>query len=303
MTIALTGATGFVGQAVLDEAQRREEPVRALTRREQASRDGVEWVAGTLDDTAALADMCQGTDAVLHVAGLTTSTEAAEFERVNVTGTANLIAAMKQARVKRLIFVSSLSAREPKLSTYGASKAVAETLVEQSGLDWTIVRPPGVYGPRDVDYFEMFRSAKWGVVPIPPRGASSIIHVADLARLLLDLVDAPPALVRKRVFEPDDGREGGWSHRELAKAIGAAVGCRVLAPPLPPGAMQAAAKIDRMVRGRRARLTEDRVGYMLHPNWVARSANRVPRAVWEPRISGEDGLKQTAEWYRREGWL
>ena len=303
MTIALTGATGFVGQAVLDEAQRREEAVRALTRREQAPRAGVEWVAGTLDDTAALVDMCQEADAVLHIAGLTTSTDAAEFERVNVTGTANLIAAMKQARVKRLIFVSSLSAREPKLSTYGASKAVAETLVEQSGLDWTIVRPPGVYGPRDVDYFEMFRSARWGVVPIPPRGASSIIHVADLARLLLDLVDAPPALVRKRVFEPDDGREGGWSHRELAKAIGAAVGRRVLAPPLPPGAMRAAAKIDRMLRGRRARLTEDRVGYMLHPNWVARSANRVPRAVWEPRISNEDGLKQTAEWYRREGWL
>ena len=303
MTIALTGATGFMGRAALDEAQRREEPVRALTRREQAPQDGVEWVRGTLDDTASLAEMCRGTDAVLHVAGLTTSNDAAEFERANVTGTANVIEAMKQARVKRLVFVSSLSAREPRLSAYGASKAVAETLVEKSGLDWTIVRPPGVYGPRDVDYFEMFRSAKWGVVPIPPRGASSIIHVADLVRLLLDLVDAPPALVRKRIFEPDDGREGGWSHGELAEAIGAAVGRKVLAPKLPPGAMRAAAKIDRMVRGRNARLTEDRVGYMLHPNWVVRSSYKVPRAVWEPRIPGEDGLKQTAEWYRREGWL
>ncbi|WP_279350404.1 NAD-dependent epimerase/dehydratase family protein [Erythrobacter litoralis] len=303
MTIALTGATGFVGRAVLDEALRREEPLRALTRREQAPQDCVEWVRGTLDGTTALAEMCRMTDAVLHIAGLTTSNDAAEFERANVTGTANVIEAMKQARVKRLVFVSSLSAREPKLSSYGASKAVAETLVEKSGLDWTIVRPPGIYGPRDVDYFEMFRSAEWGFVPIPPRGASSIIHVADLARLLLDLVDAPPALVRKRMFEPDDGREGGWSHRELAKAIGTAMGRKVIAPQLPPGGMWAAAKIDRMVRGRNARLTEDRVGYMLHPNWVARSAHGVPRAVWEPRISGEAGLKQTAEWYRHEGWL
>ena len=303
MTIALTGATGFVGKAVLDEAQRREEPVRALTRREQVWRDGVEWVAGTLDDGEALERMCRGSDAVLHVAGLTTSTNLADFEQANVEGTRNVIAAMKAARVKRLIFVSSLSAREPELSAYGASKDEAEKLLETSGLHWTIVRPPGVYGPRDVDYFEMFRSAKWGVVPIPPRGASSIIHVADLARLLLDLIDASPALVRKRMFEPDDGREGGWSHKELARAIGDAVGRKVFAPQLPASAMRAASKIDLLVRGRKARLTKDRVGYMLHPNWVARSAHRIPRAVWEPRISGETGLRQTAEWYRREGWL
>lgn len=303
MTIALTGATGFVGQAVLDEAQRREEPVRALTRRPQTAREGVEWVRGTLDNTAALADLCNGAEAMLHVAGLTTSSDASEFEQANVTGTANVIAAMKQAGVKRLVFVSSLSAREPKLSAYGASKAVAETLVEGSGLDWTIVRPPGVYGPRDVDYFEMFRSAKWGVVPIPPHGASSIIHVGDLARLLLDLIDAPPALVRRRLFEPDDGREGGWSHKELARAIGAAVGRKVFAPQLPAAAMRIASRIDGLMRGEKARLTEDRVGYMLHPNWVARSDRRVPPAVWEPRIEGREGLRQTAGWYRAEGWL
>ncbi|MDG5749928.1 NAD(P)-dependent oxidoreductase [Qipengyuania sp. XHP0211] len=303
MTIALTGATGFVGQAVLDEAIQREVAIRALSRRAQKDRAGVEWIEGTLADTASLETLACGADAMIHVAGLTNSPDPAAFETANVDGTSHVIAAMKAAKCKRLVFVSSLSAREPGLSAYGASKARAEELVQASGLDWTILRPPGVYGPRDIDYLEMFRSAKWGFIPLPPRGASSIIHVGDLARLLLDLVDAPPALVRRQTFEPDDGREGGWAHKELAREIGRAVGRRVFAPHLPKPLMLAGARADRLLRGDKARLTPDRVGYMAHPNWVARSARRVPNSVWEPHIKGEDGLKQTAEWYRREGWL
>lgn len=304
MTTALTGATGFVGQAVLDEAERRGLAIRALTRREQPRREGVTWVAGDLTDHAALRDLVTGSETVIHVAGLTNAPDPAAFRAANVEGTAAVIAAMKAAKVKRLVFVSSLSAREPGLSAYGASKAGAERLVEASGLDWTTVRPPGVYGPRDVDYFEMFRTARRGFIPLPPRGASSIIHVDDLARLLLDLVDAPPALVRHRMFEPDDGREGGWAHAELAQAIGAAVGRkRLFAPHLPKPVMLLGARVDRLLRGNKARLTADRVGYMAHPNWVARSKHRVPAAVWEPRITGEAGLAATARWYRENGWL
>lgn len=303
MTIALTGATGFVGQAVLDVAGQRDVPLRALTRRSQAERENVAWVEGGLGDTGALARLCDGADAVIHVAGLTNTPYPAGFEEANVAGTARLIEAAKATKTRRFVFVSSLSAREPGLSAYGASKAKAEALVEASGLDWTIVRPPGVYGPRDVDYLEMFRSAKLGIVPLPPRGASSIIHVEDLARLLLDLVDAPPALVRRHMFEPDDGREGGWSHSELAQAIGKAVGRRVFAPHLPKTLMMTGARIDRLLRGDKARLTPDRVGYMAHPNWVVRSANKVPAAVWQPHIEGEEGLARTAEWYRSQGML
>ena len=303
MTIALTGATGFVGQAVLDEAQRRGVTLRALTRRAQPACEGVQWVTGTLSDDTGLAQLVDGAEAVIHVAGLTNSPDPADFHEANVVGTQKLLEACKAARARRFVFVSSLSAREPQLSQYGHSKAEAEAIVQSSGLDWTIVRPPGVYGPRDIDYFEMFRSARLGLVPLPPRGASSIIHVDDLARLLLDLVDAPPALVRRKTFEPDDGREGGWSHSELAQAIGTAVGRRVFAPHLPRSVLSAAARADRLLRGDKARLTADRVGYMTHPNWVARSAMKVPETVWTPRIRGKEGLAATARWYRAQGWL
>lgn len=301
--LAITGATGFVGSALLDAALAEGHQVRALARREQAPRAGVEWVRGDLGDTGALAALVAGADAVVHVAGLTNTPDPAQFEIANVTGTAHVIAAMVEAGVRRLVLVSSLAAREPKLSAYGASKARAETLVEASGLDWTIVRPPGVYGPRDVDYLEMFRTAKWGFVPLPPGGASSIIHADDLARLLVTLAASNAAPTRKKIYEPDDGREGGWSHKELAAAIGRAMGRRVIAPHLPRPVLEAAAAADRIARGDKAKLTPDRVGYMCHPNWVARFDRKPPPGLWQPQIAGEEGLKATAEWYRREGWL
>lgn len=302
--LAITGATGFVGSAVLDEALGQGHQVKALARRDQPPRAGVAWVRGDLGDEGALAALVQGADAVIHVAGLTNTPDVAEFETANVTGTANVIAAMRGAGVRRLVFVSSLAARQPELSLYGASKARAEALVEASGLDWTTVRPPGVYGPRDVDYLDMFRTARLGFVPLPPGGASSIIYVDDLARLLVTLAASDPAPTRRQTYEPDDGREGGWSHKELAQAIGSAVGRRsVLAPHLPRAVLSAAAAADRLLRGDKAKLTADRVGYMCHPNWVARFDRQPPPGLWQPRITGEAGLKATADWYRREGWL
>ncbi len=302
--LAITGATGFVGSAVLNAALAEGHQVRALARREQAPRAGVEWVRGDLGDTAALAALVAGADAVIHVAGLTNTPDPAEFDVANVTGTANVMAAMKGAGGKRLVFVSSLSARQPELSQYGASKAKAEALVEASGLDWTTVRPPAVYGPRDIDMLDLFRAAKWGVVPLPPGGATSIIHADDLAALLVALASANAAPTKKKTYEPDDGREGGWSHKELAAAIGRAMGRgKVFAPHLPKKVLDAAAAADRLARGDKAKLTADRVGYMAHPNWVARFDRKPPPGLWQPRIAGEEGLKATAEWYKREGWV
>jgi nucleoside-diphosphate-sugar epimerase len=306
--LAITGATGFVGSAVLNEALAQGHQVSALARRDQAPRAGVDWVRGDLGDTGALAALVAGTDAVIHVAGLTNTPDPAEFTAANVTGTANVVSAMKGAGVRRLVFVSSLAARLPALSAYGASKAEAEALVEESGLDWTTVRPPAVYGPRDIDMLDLFRAARWGVVPLPPGGATSIIHADDLARLLVVLAASSSSEAvgpaSKKLYEPDDGREGGWSHKELGQAIGRAMGRgKVFAPHLPRAVLDAAAAADRLARGDKAKLTPDRVGYMAHPNWVSRFDRKPPPGLWQPRIAGEEGLKATAEWYRREGWV
>ena len=301
MIVALTGATGFVGQAVLDAAQRLGIEVRALTRRTQKPRQGVTWVEGRLSDSGSLERLCQGADSVVHVAGLTNTPDPRQFDVANVEGTTRLMDAARAVGVQRFVFTSSLSAREPSLSLYGASKARAEGFVETSGLDFTIVRPPAVYGPRDKDMFELFRSAKYGVVPVPPRGHTSIIHVDDLADCLLAL--APAGVGSGGTLEPDDGKPGGYEHGELARLIGKALGRKVFAPHLPAPILKLAARGDRLLRGDEAKLTPDRVGYMVHPDWVCRPERAAPPEVWTPRIPGAQGLAMTARWYEREGWL
>ena len=302
MTIAITGATGFVGQAVLDQATQQGLAIRALVRKPQPPRAGVEWVEGDLDDTAALTRLVDRAEAVIHIAGVVNAPDEAGFTAGNVGGTLNVVTAAMVARTPRFVQVSSLSAREPQLSIYGASKLKGEKVVMASPLDWTIVRPPAVYGPRDRDQLDLFRFAKAGVVPLPPRGKMAVIHVDDLARLLLALVPGGED-VSHELFEPDDGHVGGWSHKSFARAIGWAVGKRITPLPLPAFALRAAARGDRLLRRAAAKLTEDRVGYMCHPDWTVRDELRPPVARWLPEIGTRDGLKATAKWYREAGWL
>lgn len=303
MTIAITGGTGFVGQAVLDVLARKERLCRALARKVPSEpRPHVDWIPGSLTDRASLDRLVEGVEVVIHIAGLTTSSDPADFEAPNVTGTLELVEAAKAAGVKRFVFVSSLAAREPELSHYGASKAKAETIVAASGLDWTIVRPPAVFGPRDKDMLDLFKAARLGVVPMPPPGRTSLIHVHDLAELLVALIPGGEG-VTGEVFEPDDGRDGGWTHRDVAKTIGWAVGRHPWVPHLSKGVLSTLSTLDRTFRGSKAKLTADRVGYMAHPDWVADPAAKVPADVWKPRVPTRPGFKGTARWYRENGWL
>lgn len=298
----MTGGTGFVGHSLLAEAAVQGREVRALARRPQEPLAGVHWIAGDLADRKALREMVEGVEAVIHVAGVVNGPDPAAFEAGNVAGTLALIEATIAAGVPRFVFVSSLSAREPGLSAYGRSKAKAEKLVKASGLDWTIVRPPAIYGPRDREMFELFRSAKWGVIPTPKEGRASLIHVDDLARLLTALIPGGEG-VTHRVLEPDDGKRGGWEHYELARAIGWAVGRRPRVLPLSKRTMQWAAKADGVIRGSRAKLTLDRVGYLTHPDWVVSHGGSIPAELWRPKIETREGLRATAQWYREQGWL
>lgn len=300
--VALTGATGFVGRATLDALVAGGHAVRALTRREQPDLAHVEWVRGAMEDAASLAELAQGAEAVIHVAGVVNAPDAAGFEACNVTGTLNLVEAAVAAGVPRFIHVSSLSAREPGLSAYGASKARGEKLLMASPLDWTIVRPPAIYGPRDREMFELFRAARWGIVPTPRDGRASMIHVDDLARLLVALIPGGEDS-SACIFEPDDGRPQGWGHDELALAIGWALGRRPKVLGLSPRALERAARMDHFLRGTKAKMTLDRAAYFSHPDWVASPDASVPPAVWQPRIETREGLRATAQWYREQKWL
>lgn len=299
MILAVTGGTGFVGSHLIDRALAAKHGVRALARSPQPPREGIVWVPGALNSEAALADLVTGADAVVHVAGVVNAPDRTGFAAGNVEGTRAIMAASERAGARRFIHVSSLAAREPRLSDYGWSKREAERLVEASGLDWTIVRPTGVYGPRDTELRDMFRMAKLGVAFLPPPGRVSLIAVEDLADLLLALAERGGP---RAIYEADDGG-GGYSHAELARAVGRAVGRPVLPLPLPRTLLSLGARIDSRLRGEKAKLTRDRVGYLTHPDWSADPARLPPPALWTPRIPLERGLAETAGWYRANGLL
>jgi len=156
MRIALTGATGYVGGAVLRRLLRRGHEVRALVRRtDRAGRlrdlGAVELVPGGLDDEAALRSLAEGTEAVAHLVGIIAETGTQTYRRVHVEGTARLAAAAQAAGVRRFLHMSALGARPDASATaYHRSKAAGEEQVRRSGLSHAILRPAIIAGPGNV---------------------------------------------------------------------------------------------------------------------------------------------------------
>lgn len=299
----MTGATGFVGRATLARAVAAGWHVRALTRRPQEPREGVTWIAGALDRPDSLAEMVAGSDAVMHIAGVVNVPTRAAFEAGNAVATGHVVDAARHAGIARLVHVSSLAAREPELSNYSWSKARAETIVRASGLDWTIVRPPAVFGPGDTEMLDLFRMARRGVALLPPAGRMSAIYVDELARLLGALAADRDASIGA-VYEPDDGKPGGWSHRSFARAIGRAVGrSHVSTLAIPATLLKAGGRLDPLLRRGRAKLTPDRARYIAHPDWVVAEGACPPGDLWRPELATGDALAETVRWYRKEGWL
>ncbi len=300
--VAVTGATGFVGSIVLQQLQDMGYGIRALTRKEREPVIGVEWIEGALDNQILLERLCDGADCLIHIAGVVNAANKAGFETGNVDGTAAIIKAAKSQNIKRFIHISSLSAREPQLSNYGASKAKAEKLVGASMLDWTIIRPPAIYGPGDMEMLDLFLMARKGYVIMPPKGRASFIHVEDLARLIIALIPSHEDATAQ-IFECDDGVKGGWSHDSFGRAIGAAIDRQVSAINAPKIMLKIGAIFDRILRGKRAKLTWDRASYLSHPDWVINRTNAPSPALWKPAIETRQGLKDTARWYRKNSLI
>lgn len=302
--VALTGATGFVGTAVLEELLQQGFRVSALARRDQPARDGVTWIPGDLTDETALSTLVAGADAVIHVAGLIKARRRTEFFDINKGGTARLIAAL-DGRPVRFIHLSSLAAREPALSGYAASKAAAEVLVRSApALDWTILRPPAVYGPGDRETLIFFKAARERR-PFLPGGTAhrtSLVHVADLAAALVAAIDLPG--ISARIAEVHDGEPKGYAIREVLAMID---GRPDFHHPifLPGGLLQVvggAIWLASTISGTVPMLTPGKARELTHVDWVCRDTV-LADAGWRAAIPAARGLPETRAWYEAHGDL
>lgn len=305
--IALTGATGFLGGHVMRELREQGFTVRALTRKVQDDTDGIVWVPGALDQAETLKELTAGADVLVHIAGLTKALNRDTFFDVNVGGSKLLFEAAQSSGVKHVIHISSLAAREPRLSHYGASKAGAEMLLtaRKWPFSWTIVRPPAIYGPGDKEILKLLKATKFGILPAPgsTKNRFSMIHAADLARAIAALCDGSN---KQAILEIDDGIVGGYSIKDVAKALPGDGKKSVRYVPMPFAAMAGIGLVNEAIAhaiNRPAMLTLSTARYLCHPDWTVKEPRRLKHDKWQPQFDLKAGLEDTLDWYRKNDLL
>jgi nucleoside-diphosphate-sugar epimerase len=310
--VAVTGGSGFIGREVIARLVQRGWPVRALVRggRSDLERAGVVVVRGSLENGAALRQLVAGVAAVVHCAGAIRAPSAAAFRLVNTIGSANLMAATAAAATRpRFLLLSSLAAREPALSAYAESKRLGEDEVRRGAgqrIEFCIVRPPAVYGPRDHATLPVFRQLRRGLLfaPAVAEARFSLIYVSDLAEMIVQLLETRDW--DGSSIEIHDGRENGYRWQDLAEIAGRQLGSRVrtIAVPLPilwPAA--ALGQAAGAVLGRSPRFSLGKLRELFHPDWVCRAATSQILPGWSARTTFESGFACTMMWYERNRWL
>ncbi len=318
--VALTGATGFVGSHVLDALLRAGVAVRVLARNPSRLRSdpgAFEVVEGGLEDREALERVTSGAAVVLHLAGLVRAAGEEAFDRANRVGTENLVAVLASgAGAPPLVHVSSLAAGGPSedpeglrpedeprpVSAYGRSKLAGERAVRAYPHDWAILRPPAIYGPRDIDVLQFFRLAARGLVPIPAGERwLTVAHVTDVVRAILA---AAAGEGRGRVLHLGEPRPHRLDVlvRELASAGG--VKARIIG--VPAVVLRLAGRGGDLLQrlGRRdVAMTSDKARELLAAHWSARTEGSLRLLGLDGSVPFGEGAAATWAWYRAHGWL
>jgi nucleoside-diphosphate-sugar epimerase len=282
----------------------------------------VERVMADVRSPEELASALAGVDVVVHSAGVTRAKSDAEYRRVNAEGTQALALGAVGAGVSRFVLVSSLAARGPDrkvsdggstgerpTSAYGESKLAGERRLFQvvseaaGAMQGIILRPGGIYGPRDEDSLNLFKVARTGLMPVPTvKGRLQPVYVKDVAEAVMRAVARPAVDVRPI---PIVGPEiVSWA--DMGEALGRAVGR--------PVRLVKIARPVWQVGGAVAETAARLVG--MPPQFDRRTADDLARFDWtaDPREAEEalgwrastrlrEAMEETGRWYRAQGWL
>lgn len=291
--IAITGGTGFIGSQLVNTLLTMHYRVRVLVRdtnKLHVTHPLLEVTSGHLHHNASLDDLVHNAHCIIHCAGRVRGASQEQFLYDNLEGTQNVLDACKQAgSLKKLIFISSLAAREPNISHYAKSKYSAEELVKSTNLtQWSIIRPPAVYGPGDKELLPVFNWLKKGILWVPGNAEQkfSLIHIQDLVDLITQQI---PSLPTTGILEPDDGCQYDWA---LIAQLGSEFFNRKIRKILiPKAALSSVANLNVLLSNLlnySPMLTPSKVRELTHNDWIAQGIDS--SHGWSAQIDLKKGL-------------
>jgi nucleoside-diphosphate-sugar epimerase len=327
MRVLLTGATGFLGSHIAEQLQARGDIVRALVRRsskvDALERLGAELAYANLEKGEGLEAALAGVDCVIHCAGVVKALDEAGFLEVNEHGTRNLVEAARRVAggLRRFVYISSHEAWGPAepgvmptedmpprpITMYGRSKLAGEraVLAAADAMPVTVLRPTGIYGPRDAEILQLFAIANRGVLPLINRRTSrfTMVYGPDCAAAAVTALDVEHP--SGSVYFVTDGAVYIWE--DAIGIVESAIGRRARLRFEIPGALVQAVAIASELSMKLTRkpqiVTREKVGILRAPNLVI-SAEKIQRELgWKPKLGFAEGARLTVAWYREHGWL
>ena len=326
MKVFITGATGFIGSFLAEALLEKGYEVRCLVR----TTSNLRWIAdldvecyyGSLFDAGSLREGLKDVEYIYHVAGVTKGSSETEFYNGNLETTRTLLRAVLDSdlKLKHFLHVSSLAAVGPSptiraidedhlpspLTYYGKSKLAAEELINEYLKEFpiTIVRPPVVYGPRDTDVLEFFKTVKKGIIPqLEGKDKyASMIFVKDLVQGMILAAESDKS--RSRTYflaDPDP-----YSYEEFARIILDVLGKRGIRIPIPLPLLNGIAGISEGIANlmkRKTIINRQKVIEMEQDFWICSPARARKELKFESARTLQEGVKETLNWYVRHNWL
>lgn len=330
MKILVTGASGFIGSFIVEEAIRQGfdtwAAVRGSSSREYLQDERINFIELNLSSEEQLCEQLRPHrfDYVVHAAGVTKCVDKRDFYRINTEGTQNLVTALRRLEMplKRFVYISSLSVfgaiREqqpykeicetdtPQPNTeYGRSKLVAEQWLDtQKDFPYVVLRPTGVYGPREKDYYIMAKSIKQhsDFSVGYKRQDITFVYVTDVVQAVF-LAMEKGKTGRKYFLSDGEVYQSTTFSDYIHEALGRPWWIRIKAPVWVLRAVTFCGEYAGRLVGKVSALNNDKYNILRQRNWRCDIQPAVSELGYRPQVLLKEGVQRTIAWYKEHGWL